>query len=67
MHQRQMNPVDVQVDHIKLVGCLGYGFQQQRRYDRRVKPWTAQPGGSGMTGTSLARVTESPLANSVAS
>jgi hypothetical protein len=31
MHKRQVNPIDMKVDHIKLVGYFGYGINQERR------------------------------------
>src|SRR4051812_9128419 len=41
--QRQMQPIHVGVDHIEIGGPQGYGFEESRLSDERIRARTAKP------------------------
>ena len=65
--QWQVQPIDMAMDDIELGGTPRHGFEQHRLHGDRIGARPAETKGVGPYGTSLARVCESPLANSVTS
>jgi len=41
--QRQMQPVNVSMDHVELLGATGHGLQQCRLRGHWIAAWTAKP------------------------
>jgi hypothetical protein len=41
--ERQMKPVDMDVDHVELAGAPRDGVEQRRLRRHRVRPWPAEP------------------------